>query len=314
MGPTAAFLKPYPRDYRPGIYKFKSTPSNYVPTHDDLMRVVSHGITGTAMPSFKLLPKDEVEALVEYVKYLSLRGQTEIALIDYAFQNLGSTEKIPTSQDVLVGEILKGPAGPVTKWENAASQVSQIPQPPANLGTRESIEKGKNIFYGAGGCVKCHGPTALGDGQLVWDDWNEKVDLFLKNIPKLNDELDKQEDEAGKQLSQEGISEAEKERLNDKLDDLDEMRRRLAEADVAVLPPRQSEPRNLRQGIYRGGRERFEIFYRLQNGILASKMPAIPTGTKPEDIWHVVDYVLALPYEPGSQYAPEVKAPERDRL
>ena len=32
------------------------------------------------MPSFALLPPDEIEALVEYVKYLSIRGQMETAL------------------------------------------------------------------------------------------------------------------------------------------------------------------------------------------------------------------------------------------
>ncbi len=84
MGPTALFLKPYPRDYREGLYKFKSTPSNYPPTDDDLVRTLQEGIHGTAMPSFKLLPQAEIEALVEYVKYLSLRGQTELALINYA--------------------------------------------------------------------------------------------------------------------------------------------------------------------------------------------------------------------------------------
>ena len=32
------------------------------------------------MPSFKLLPGYEVDALVEYVKYLSIRGETELLL------------------------------------------------------------------------------------------------------------------------------------------------------------------------------------------------------------------------------------------
>ncbi len=36
LGPTSVFLKPYPRDYRQGWYKFKSTPSNTPPTHEDL--------------------------------------------------------------------------------------------------------------------------------------------------------------------------------------------------------------------------------------------------------------------------------------
>ena len=32
------------------------------------------------MPSFKLYPQVDREALVEYVKYLSMRGQMELAL------------------------------------------------------------------------------------------------------------------------------------------------------------------------------------------------------------------------------------------
>ncbi len=79
-GPTAAILNPYPRDYRPGIFKFKGTYSAAQPTTDDLKRVVHDGIPGTAMPSFAILPPDEQDALVEYVKYLSIRGQTERAL------------------------------------------------------------------------------------------------------------------------------------------------------------------------------------------------------------------------------------------
>ena len=79
-GPTAAILNPYPRDYRPGVFKFKSTYTAAEPTDDDLHRCLHDGVPGTAMPSFALLPPDEVDALVEYVKYLSMRGQMETAL------------------------------------------------------------------------------------------------------------------------------------------------------------------------------------------------------------------------------------------
>jgi mono/diheme cytochrome c family protein len=75
LGPTAAILDPYPRDYRSGVFKFKSTYTAAQPTDDDLRRILHDGIPGTAMPSFALLPPDEREALVEYVKYLSIRGQ-----------------------------------------------------------------------------------------------------------------------------------------------------------------------------------------------------------------------------------------------
>lgn len=60
-GPTAAFLNPYPRDYRMGIFKFKSTPKGGKPTHEDLQDILINGIPGTAMPSFKVLPNNEIE-------------------------------------------------------------------------------------------------------------------------------------------------------------------------------------------------------------------------------------------------------------
>ena len=88
-GPTASFLNPYPRDYRQGVYKFKSTFNAARPTDDDLHRVLVNGVPGTAMPSFSLLPSSELESLVEYVKYLSIRGQLESKLISYVADDLG---------------------------------------------------------------------------------------------------------------------------------------------------------------------------------------------------------------------------------
>jgi len=45
-GPTARFLNPYPRDYRPAVYKFKSTYNPLRPTDEDLIRVLVNGVPG----------------------------------------------------------------------------------------------------------------------------------------------------------------------------------------------------------------------------------------------------------------------------
>jgi len=60
-----------------GKFKFKSTAQRRPPTDDDLRQILKHGIAGTAMPAFKLLNDDELDALVDYVKYLSIRGNFE---------------------------------------------------------------------------------------------------------------------------------------------------------------------------------------------------------------------------------------------
>jgi mono/diheme cytochrome c family protein len=286
MGPTAFFLKPYPRDYREGMYKFKSTTSNNPPTHEDLVRTLTEGVTGTAMPSFKLLPSKDIDALVEYIEYLSLRGQTELALIEqYKLADAFDPDKedFPTTRDFLVDTVLK-PI--VDKWQGAASKVTQVAKPPDDFGTQASIDAGRQVFFdqakAKGGCVKCHGPTALGDGQLVLDDWNKAIDDLTKKA-------------AG--------------------GDLPELAHALA---VDSLPARESQPRNLRQGIFRGGRQPYEIFYRLSNGINGANMPGIAQtpGMNSDDIWHLIDFVLDLPYQAGSQYHTEERmtAPPRERL
>ncbi len=178
LGPTAPFLNPYPRDYRQGKFKAKSTELAAKPTRDDLYGVLERGIPGTSMPSFKLLPSQEIDALVEYVKYLSLRGQTEVMLVNALF-DLDEGEPIPLDQEFLVGEILS----PLTAtWEEAEEYVIHPPEPP-EMEPEESIALGRELFQSAkANCVKCHGTLALGDGQRDdYDEWNRAyVDLKLE--------------------------------------------------------------------------------------------------------------------------------------
>lgn len=87
-GPTAAVQVPYPRDYRMGIFKFKSTPRGNKPTRADLARLIAGGIGGTAMNKIPELTDEDIEALVDYVIYLSWRGEVERAIIDDAMFEL----------------------------------------------------------------------------------------------------------------------------------------------------------------------------------------------------------------------------------
>ena len=74
MGPTSEFLKPYPRDYRKGVFKFKHTVLGAKPRKEDLRQVLMEGIPGTAMPSFRVYDSQELDAIIDYVIYLAIRG------------------------------------------------------------------------------------------------------------------------------------------------------------------------------------------------------------------------------------------------
>ena len=64
---------------------------------------------------------------------------------------------------------------------------------------------------------------------------------------------------------------------------------------LGALPPRKVQPRNLREGIYRGGQRPEDLFLRIKNGITGTTMPAVAAQLSDDDIWHLVDFVRYLP-------------------
>jgi mono/diheme cytochrome c family protein len=299
-GPTALILNPYPRDYRPGIFKFKSTERAARPTDEDLTRIVKQGIPGTAMPSFALLPPDEVEALVEYVKYLSIRGQMELALEEFAFNeelpNPAENAEVRTAITDMLTTVVDG-------WKEANEKVMRPEDtviPPAQRSPEEilaSVNKGRELFYGTkANCFTCHGPTGLGDGQQTdFDDWTKIQRGFVEDLRALPDSIQSSRKNLANQQGEERAN-AEK-RLDEQDNELKE-RQLVAEH---FLPQRNAIPRNLREGVYRGGRRPIDIFWRVSAGIPGTPMPAAPATLTQEEIWHIVDYVHSLPYEPASR-------------
>jgi mono/diheme cytochrome c family protein len=226
------------------------------------------------MPSFKLLPENEVEALVDYVKYLALRGESERSLIHKLVEDehLYDVRAENELQEQL-GEVRQLVAKVAQKWKRASSVAID---PRGDMSPEElakSRAHGRELFYGAiANCVKCHGESALGDGQITdYDNWVK--DLVDPNKPDTAADVKKY-------------------------------------VSLGMLPPRNIRPRNLRLGVFRGGMRPVDIYWRIVNGIEGTPMPAAPmrdeanpnpkTLTK-EDVWDLVNYVQSLPYEPLSQ-------------
>jgi DMSO reductase family type II enzyme heme b subunit len=66
-GPVGDLLRPAPRDFTSGIYKIRST-ANKVPTDKDIFDVVTHGMPGTSMPPWSVLPEKDRSNVVAYIK------------------------------------------------------------------------------------------------------------------------------------------------------------------------------------------------------------------------------------------------------
>jgi cytochrome c oxidase cbb3-type subunit 2 len=72
-GHAAQHFATPPRDFVAGRYKIRSTGSGQLPTDDDLRRSIVRGLPGTGMVPHDHLSREEVDAVIEYVKRFSSR-------------------------------------------------------------------------------------------------------------------------------------------------------------------------------------------------------------------------------------------------
>jgi len=167
QGPAAEYLKPLPRDYRRGIFKFISAPYGGKPLRNDLLRTVRDGVIGTSMPSFARLPDRDLEAVVDYVMVLTHRGELETLLAAEA-DNEGelSDDIVPDLVEVVL-----------RTWREAPSNVIH-PLTPMPAYTEETVELGRLAFLDTKlECIKCHGANGRGGSQLDVgnDQWGHKA-------------------------------------------------------------------------------------------------------------------------------------------
>ena len=281
-GPTAQYMIPKPRDYRHGVFKFTSTNDQSKVSRNDLLRVLKYGIPGTYMPSFLLMKEDELHAIVEYVRFLSMRGEYERRLVnelasDYSETAVSDRLASEKASDIVeeLQSFLKDefPATAETLgddlaeiWTSADTEDAKILPTVARVeDSAESRQRGRELYLSKTlNCADCHGIDGAGNGpQTV---------AFEKN-PVTNDLYP----EAG---------------LHDVWDN-------------------PNQPRNLQRGIFRGGRRPIDLFCRIHAGIKGSRMPSFK-NTPHEDIWHIVNYLLSLQFEsdPGTIAAKSVAPSE----
>jgi mono/diheme cytochrome c family protein len=151
-GPAADRLWPRPRNFNQGTFKIRHTASGELPLFDakkpvkgqnDLFDTVTHGLPGSAMPSWEGILTDEQRLQV-------LSFVTNQLVKDRKFD-----DKATESQTVL-------------NWDELNKTEIKA--------TAESIEKGKQLFSDKK-CIECHGAEGRGDGNAfnLKDDWGFSI-------------------------------------------------------------------------------------------------------------------------------------------
>ena len=167
QGQVAQYLNPKPRDYTQGIFKFTSTPYGAKPRRSDLLQTLRRGVIGTSMPKFAELSPDDLEAVVDYVIYLSQRGELvqELVMLAQDEEEL-DPELVQDSVDTVLG-----------RWSEAQSQqvMPVTSMPPM---TENTIAKGRDLFLQQV-CNKCHGTDGrgglMGNVEIGKDSWGNEA-------------------------------------------------------------------------------------------------------------------------------------------
>ncbi len=170
-GTSGPWTYPHPRDYRQGVFKFVTNQGS-IPgraSRADLLRTIENGLTGTAMPSFAMLPEEQRQHLARYVTFLSLRGKVELELIKLILTEELTAEQIPAEANEIVTRELKN-------WQSANLKpvsTTVIEYPSGSPELFDSIRRGEKLFTdpkGPAGCVACH--TNYGrESKLQYDVW-----------------------------------------------------------------------------------------------------------------------------------------------
>ena len=268
-GPTAAYLFPMPRDYRLGVFKFTSTNQNNRASRDDLLNTLHRGIPGTSMPAFRLLGDDDLHALVEYVRWLAMRGEYELKLAAEAaadFSQAAVADRLAdgeTQEEIdetlrdfldldLAGAIDYTGEDLAEAWSEA-NDADAVVTPAAGrvADTPASRERGRQLYLSdRTKCASCHGAHGRGDGPQT---------VAFQLVPGTSETY-----------PQPGLY------------------------DAWSHPIR---PRDLTQGVYRGGRRPIDLYRRLHAGIKGTPMPAFGGTLSETDLWDLVNFILHVPYE-----------------
>lgn len=261
-GPTAKYFAVRPRDYRKGTFKFTSTKPTIRPSRDDIKRIIKLGVPGTYMPSFMLLPDDEVIAIGEYVRWLAMRGELENKLDvelgnDYSPDAAKDRQLKEVKQEIeskLSGKVTEFGTELTEDWNNAEDEGNVVTPVTARVPSdADSIERGRKLFISDKvKCFSCHGETGRGNGVST-EDFND--------IP--------------------GGKPGEKSKV----------------AGLFDIWGNVVKPRDLTTGIYRGGRRPVDIYRRIAAGIKGTPMQAFGGSLKDEEIWDITNYVFSLPYQ-----------------
>jgi len=320
-GRTAALINPYPRDYRMGIFKFKTTERGGKPTREDIAHSIREGIAGTAMVKIPSLTEEDIQALTDYVIYLSIRGELErLMLEDVSLYGLYIPEEPEEEEEAAAGES-------TAEEEETAPEMPRLINP-ALANSAEGSEERATYDEQMGYIVE-----HLNDEiAMAWlEAADEVVEVTVPEdlpLPQSYQEFQAMMEGDQAEVLQASVDRGKKLFVgkialcskchgeqgtgDGQTNDYDEwtkdwtVRAGLDPQDYdslipliarGALPPRNIHPRNFAEGIFRGGGRPQDLYRRIHEGIAGTPMPAatfVEGEFEERDVWHLINFIRSL--------------------
>jgi mono/diheme cytochrome c family protein len=343
-GKDASAQMPYPRDYRMGIFKFKSTPRGSKPTRNNLSRLIRNGIAGTNMlPANKLLETEifrrkqnneppiniseitdeNIQALVDYVIYLSWRGEHERQQID-----MGILEQILEGGERLINSDFADRVVTEENFKTSLDEASDADEDSLNDEMKNNLELYERYQedweYAEEYAIEiAESWLDAEDDVLVVPDPPENFPLAenYADVSSLRNGDRATEFEASIKRGQElfvgkiascskchgekGLGNGQTTDYDDwtkdwttRVDLKPENREELIPLLArGALPPVNVIPRNFAEGVFRGGSDSKDLYRRITQGIDGTPMPAatfVEGQFETKDVWHLINFIRSL--------------------
>ena len=343
-GKDASAQMPYPRDYRMGIFKFKSTPRGEKPTKQDLARLIRDGISGTNMLSAEKLLETEnfrrkqnneppltiskitdedIRALVDYVMYLSLRGEHERTQIDEGIftQILEGGERLINSdfgsrvvsdenfRTMLEEDADKEDEDLTDEMQSNLKQYEQY-QDEWEFAEDYAADIAEDWLEGPEAALEVPDPPASFPLAETSDDVarlesGPQADEFAASVKRGQELFVGKIASCSKCHGEKGLGNGQTTDYDDwtkdwttRVDLKPENREDLIPLIArGALPPVNIIPRNFAEGVFRGGATSKDLYRRITQGIDGTPMPAatfVDGQFDPKDVWHLVNFIRSL--------------------
>ncbi len=322
-GPSAAQQTPYPRDYRMGVFKFKSTPRGEKPTREDLAKLIRDGIAGTMMKKIPELSEEDIQALIDYVIYLSMRGeherkQIDMAVLDGIIEDGERLINVEFAQKVIADpgyreqleQLAEMDEETLNETQNKELELYERFEDDWGYAEEYAVEIAESWIDAEDEVLDVPEPPtdfplAESYADVVAFRSSDRADQFEASVKRGQELFVGKIASCSKCHGEKGLGNGQTTDYDDwtkdwtirvglKPENRDSLVPMLARG---AMEPKNAIPRNFAEGIFRGGSTSRDLYRRITQGIDGTPMPAVTFVEgqfEEDDVWNLINFIRSL--------------------